>query len=691
MAYKAGDLIKDASGTTWRRTEGGNWRAEDGPNKGKLFKDVGGKGDPVAGGAAPSQQTAAAPTSYKTGDKVTDAQGVVWRKTEGGHWRRDDTGALFNNGGAGDPVSASAASQSTGQPGLPQYTNGPAPSTNPLNSPLAPVSATQHSTPFDFISATGTAPTQLVDNFGSFIPLQKKTEAEGRRITYDEWLQQGGNPYDYYKLYGGNPDQTGLAQLQNLAMQQGRRITFDEWIRIGGDPNQFFQLYGGTPDPVMISELSAKAKNENRRVTFDEWIKAGGNPWTYEQSTANDPYLEGIAKQGTVSKGTTLGDVREVMPSQIEKTTGTNAVTIDPVERITQNPQVGDMNVLDPTNSAFYEKQKALAAALEQQAAGQGPSLANLQLQEALEAALKNQMGALAGTPGVNAAMASRLFGYQAGDARRNAALAAAQTRMAEQLAARQQLNEILASGRAQDTAIQQGNQSAINQGILTQSDVDTRVALSNQLAGNTQAYNQAQLIQQSNQYNADTAYQRAVQQAKLAQEAAIANQNAFNARNTAQGQISGGIKQSELGAKATIEASENAADATVEASENSLAGDLLTDNNNSTNLQPTTPRDPNVIGSDKKFKKNISPGGDEAEDMMDKLAAAIFEYKNKKRGAGKQVGVMAQDLEKSKLGKQMVENRGDGKYVNFAKGLGAVLAAQADLNKRMKALEGRL
>lgn len=55
---KAGTLIKDASGTTWRATEGGHWRAEDGPQKGKLYS---GKGDPIAAPAAAPAPAAAAP------------------------------------------------------------------------------------------------------------------------------------------------------------------------------------------------------------------------------------------------------------------------------------------------------------------------------------------------------------------------------------------------------------------------------------------------------------------------------------------------------------------------------------------------------------------------------------------------------------------------------------------------------
>lgn len=48
----------------------------------------------------------------------------------------------------------------------------------------------------------------------------------------------------------------------------------------------------------------------------------------------------------------------------------------------------------------------------------------------------------------------------------------------------------------------------------------------------------------------------------------------------------------------------------------------------------------------------------------------------------------MAQELEKSAVGDSMVEDTPDGKMVNYGKGFGAVLAAQAHLNERLNKLE---
>ena len=51
----ADEKVTDSSGTTWRKTQGGNWRAENGPKKGQLYK---GKGSPAAGAAAAPAPTA---------------------------------------------------------------------------------------------------------------------------------------------------------------------------------------------------------------------------------------------------------------------------------------------------------------------------------------------------------------------------------------------------------------------------------------------------------------------------------------------------------------------------------------------------------------------------------------------------------------------------------------------------------
>lgn len=92
---------------------------------------------------------------------------------------------------------------------------------------------------------------------------------------------------------------------------------------------------------------------------------------------------------------------------------------------------------------------------------------------------------------------------------------------------------------------------------------------------------------------------------------------------------------------------------------------------------------------SDKAVKKNIEPGGDAVRDALKKLDAKIYDYKKSKHGEGKQIGILAQDLEKAGLG-QAVEDTKEGKRVDTGKLNGFQLAALADLDKRLSKIEGK-
>ena len=102
---------------------------------------------------------------------------------------------------------------------------------------------------------------------------------------------------------------------------------------------------------------------------------------------------------------------------------------------------------------------------------------------------------------------------------------------------------------------------------------------------------------------------------------------------------------------------------------------------------------------SDENMKEDIKPSSDNAnkmvESFMDALKSYTYEYKNKKNGDkenpdGKVTSVMAQDLEKSELGKQMVKESPEGKMVDYAQGMAPLFAAIAELNSRTKKLEGK-
>jgi hypothetical protein len=91
---------------------------------------------------------------------------------------------------------------------------------------------------------------------------------------------------------------------------------------------------------------------------------------------------------------------------------------------------------------------------------------------------------------------------------------------------------------------------------------------------------------------------------------------------------------------------------------------------------------------SDRRAKTDIEDGDDDARSATDKLKAFAYKYKDPKDGKGKQLGPMAQDMEKAGLGHAVINTPG-GKYVHGAKAALSSLALVAALGKRVAKLEG--
>ena len=100
------------------------------------------------------------------------------------------------------------------------------------------------------------------------------------------------------------------------------------------------------------------------------------------------------------------------------------------------------------------------------------------------------------------------------------------------------------------------------------------------------------------------------------------------------------------------------------------------------------------ALSSDEMMKQNISSGDQEIEQFLDAIDAYQYEYKDPKaigRDSGLLIGIMAQDAERGgPMGNAMVSNGPRGKQLDMNQGLAAVMAAQANLHKRTKQLEGR-
>jgi len=88
--------------------------------------------------------------------------------------------------------------------------------------------------------------------------------------------------------------------------------------------------------------------------------------------------------------------------------------------------------------------------------------------------------------------------------------------------------------------------------------------------------------------------------------------------------------------------------------------------------------------------KKAIENTGGKIDDFLSTIDPYTFEYKNKELG-GKQMGVMAQDLEKSDIGRAAVSEVDGVKQVNPEHLALPMLAAQSDMFKRIKELEDKV
>jgi len=95
------------------------------------------------------------------------------------------------------------------------------------------------------------------------------------------------------------------------------------------------------------------------------------------------------------------------------------------------------------------------------------------------------------------------------------------------------------------------------------------------------------------------------------------------------------------------------------------------------------------LAASDEKLKEDVEDF--DASAFLDSLTGGRqYRYKDSKFGDGKQVGVMAQKIEKEVP--QMVEDTPEGKMVDYspAKAGGPIFASLGDLHERLKRLEGR-
>lgn len=159
-----------------------------------------------------------------------------------------------------------------------------------------------------------------------------------------------------------------------------------------------------------------------------------------------------------------------------------NAILADTTTNAYQ-PLVGQLQGMangDNIDPAFRNYQLGLAQQLQQQASGQGPSIAQMQLQQATDRSLNQSLGAIRSATGANAGLSARTAALAGAQQLGSAANASGQLRLQEQQQAQQALGTLTSQGRAGDQDIRNGQLTATSQ---------LRGAIGDQISGTTQAY----------------------------------------------------------------------------------------------------------------------------------------------------------------------------------------------------------
>lgn len=187
--------------------------------------------------------------------------------------------------------------------------------------------------------------------------------------------------------------------------------------------------------------------------------------------------------------------------------------------------------------------------------------------------------------------------------------------------------------------------------------------ALAQRLAMQAAAQGSQQAVQQGALMRAQEAQELTKLYEQLGMQGDLANQQAFNQAQDMNARVALG----NLGAKSSV-ASEG-----VKATGGMIGGIGA------------------AIASDEELKKDITSASGDIKEFLDAVKAHKYKYKNPEMdGAGEYVSPMAQELEKSSIGESMVMDTPRGKMVDYSRGFGALLAAQAELNDRLKKLEGK-
>lgn len=95
----------------------------------------------------------------------------------------------------------------------------------------------------------------------------------------------------------------------------------------------------------------------------------------------------------------------------------------------------------------------------------------------------------------------------------------------------------------------------------------------------------------------------------------------------------------------------------------------------------------PLIASSDRNNKTDISDGSQKVRSLLDTMKPFDYKYKDQDGLSGKRIGPMAQNLEKSEIGRMMVRDTPKGKIVDYGQGFNFLAGALGDIHQRLKSV----
>jgi hypothetical protein len=337
---------------------------------------------------------------------------------------------------------------------------------------------------------------------------------------------------------------------------------------------------GASEIPIGGKSLGKRAGDFAKKIntsTHDFFKKLDPTSTTIPKASTESVDAAQQVVQAAGTKSANLAAALQKNPTQFQQVQAPNvgqASTISMPEQV-QAERIAagqaEAMMIDPAQIAALERaqaaaiergdeqgvrasQMALAQALEAQAAGTGPSLAEQQLARQNEQAIKQQLALAGSQRGMTPAMAQRQAAMNIGTLAAEQGARAAELRIQEQQAARAQLADVLGQTRGMDVNL-----------ASQQAQLQQQAALQNAAQFNQQAGAQAQLQQQAALANQGEFGQ--TQRFNVQSEQQAATANAANALQAGQFNVTAGQNAQQFNAKAADEMARFSADAGLRAS----------------------------------------------------------------------------------------------------------------------------